>query len=628
MIRLITDNSSVAPGDEDLMEVAKQLEATETMLEVTVLGGREDSWTPLALRSSQVELVSIAAVLRELNHFVKPVEQRAKARLTLDVSPDLQIPVSFYTHIMSAKPPPLKRRSKMAAAIPAAARKTDNVISERTYHVMDDLDGEEVKPEEKVKGHKYGQSIVPMSEYDEAACMYTCERCLTVLGFATAHSIGPEHSMKQVEVLAADKGDRWAHCAFDSLVSTMAEESLVLIARHSFRKNSDPRMAVLFPVPAKGNQCATLEVQSLPFQEDIREWPYSSLPTPSAEQRDAAVALVDAMDLDAAAAAGGLEVPKGGEEPELFRPEDTYNPALRRFYEFLVHRAADPKAPVPAPAKQLLDAVDRPARIAERVSSAKLSERLKAAFVLEKVEKPTKRGKKRFWREALAEKRKEAALGEVDVTRIKVDSKKEELKDELKYEAGAGGAALPGAAHLAAPVGIDSGDPGMAASPAQPPPRVHIGSVHPERDFEHWLAYRKGGMDVVGIAVEQMQAVVRRLLEEGEDFHAKALGCLATLRRGCVKEGEASTYNAFARALRLTAVAGSGSLQERFWTRARDASLGLITDAEVPTSTVTADEARAFLLGESLAPLAAPSSSAGASAAAVMSERELEAMLD
>merc|ERR1719261_1997589 len=105
----------------------------------------------------------------------------------------------------------LKKRSRLAAAVPLEKRIeqwTDKVMLERTYHVADDPEGEEVKKEDRIKGHKYGQSIVPMSEYDEAALMYTCERTLTALGFAPASSVGPEHSLYQVEALAADRGDR------------------------------------------------------------------------------------------------------------------------------------------------------------------------------------------------------------------------------------------------------------------------------------------------------------------------------------------------------------------------------------------------------------------------------------
>ena len=65
---------------------------------------------------------------------------------------------------------------------------------------------------------------------------------------------------------------------------------------------------------------------------------------------------------------------------------------------------------------------------------------------------------------------------------------------------------------------------GESLAPAvEPPPRVHIGSVHPERDFERWLNERKtGGRDVVAPAIEQMCLVILRFAEEGEEFHGKA----------------------------------------------------------------------------------------------------------
>ena len=37
--------------------------------------------------------------------------------------------------------------------------------------------------------------------------------------------------------------------------------------------------------------------------------------------------------------------------------------------------------------------------------------------------------------------------------------------------------------------------------------QVHIGSVHPERDFERWLNERRtGGLDVVAPAIEPLAA--------------------------------------------------------------------------------------------------------------------------
>merc|ERR1712054_364811 len=112
-------------------------------------------------------------------------------------------------------------------------------------------------------------------------------------------------------------------------------------------------------------------------------------------------------------------------------------------------------------------------------------------------------------------------------------------------------------------------------------------------------------------------------------FHGKALNCLATLRRGCVREGEAAGYNEFLRRLRLKRT----KYQALLWDRvSRDAALGLVTDAEVVTSTVSSAEAKAFLAGEDTGlPSSARASSShgpaeGTGTGTALSEKDLEAM--
>ena len=88
----------------------------------------------------------------------------SKARLSLEIGPSVHIPIGIITKTTSVRLPTLKKRSKLAAAKPAAAAPGDAAASERviiehTYHVADDPDGEEVKLEDRVKGHKYGQSL-------------------------------------------------------------------------------------------------------------------------------------------------------------------------------------------------------------------------------------------------------------------------------------------------------------------------------------------------------------------------------------------------------------------------------------------------------------------------------------
>ena len=75
-----------------------------------------------------------------------------------------------------------------------------------------------------------------MSAVDEAALMYTCERTLAALCFAPISAIGPEHSTKQVETIAPDKGDPWASVALSSLIEAMIAENTILICRYCARK--------------------------------------------------------------------------------------------------------------------------------------------------------------------------------------------------------------------------------------------------------------------------------------------------------------------------------------------------------------------------------------------------------
>ncbi|CAE7667983.1 ku80 [Symbiodinium microadriaticum] len=617
-IVLITHASSAHFGDPDLLECTKQLEATDTQLSVTLVGdaGNPGPWQALTCSSPKVGLVTIPELLQQTRLYVKPVEQRAKVRLPLVLSPDMEIPVGIYSRTTRVSFPQLKKQSKMAAAIPEDSRKTDKVIMDRTYYATDDKEGEEVKKEDRVKGFKYGQNIVPMSEYDEAALAYSCERTLTTLGFAAAASISPESSMHTVDTLAADKGDPWAHYAFESLVEAMLAEQRVLIARYVYRKDSQPHMVAL--IPKKGAESAShMVIQFLPFEEDVRPWTCASLPEPTSDQRAAMSKIVDGLTLTAG--------------NEMLRPEETSNPSLARFYDFLASRAVTPGAALKPAPSELSDTILAPPASAvaqlDKVFPENDRGQLKTLFGLEKVEKAVgKGGAKRFWREAIAEKSKNSAafVGEVDTKKIKVDAftgaKKNEKKDEdedalrkVKAEDSQG----EGAGGMAVAVG--------------PPPRVHIGSVHPERDFERWLSERRtGGADVVGPAIEQMCDVILRFAEEGEEFHGKALSCMATLRRGCVREGEAASYNEFARKVRLRMTKRLALLWERV---VKDGGLGLITDTEVVTSTVTAADAKAFLEGSDVATASAVGLSATATAQqgvppTALSEKELEAMIE
>jgi len=399
----------------------------------------------------------------------------------------------------------------------------------------------------------------------------------------------------------------------------MILEKCVLIARHVPRHDAQPKMVAL--IPRTGDDYGVwLDLHYLPFTEDIREWPFASLPVPSFDQREAIDRFVSSMDLEMAAArspsssthaaalaVAGAEVHASPQE--LLRPENTYNPALWRFYNFLCARAVDPKAKVPPPSGWRCDAIQLSTVLAEQAKATMCAEALKSAFRLEKVEKPSKKVK-RYWREAILEKHREAAeLGEVDTKRIKIDSylKKDEKDELVKEECGGQPRCAP----------LDLVVPVVSAVP----PVVKVGSVHPERDFEHWLTRCASGFDVVGQAIEQMCGVIDRLADESDEHHGKALSCLTVLRRGCVQEGEAVTYNNFVKRLRTAET----KRRKSFWEKVREGSLGLITAGEVVTSPITLEESRAFLRGEEVS-FTRPSVSRDS--VVPLSERDLEAMIE
>ncbi|CAK9067551.1 X-ray repair cross-complementing protein 5 [Durusdinium trenchii] len=473
-------------------------------------------------------------------------------------------------------------------AIPSEARKSDKVLPDRTYYATpgprdvgpggfsivsdgassNDQEGEEVKKEDRVpRGGVEGG------------------RCVGAWGLTSRVVTRTESSLHSVDVVAADKGDAWAHYAFESLVeAAMLSEKRVLIARYCFRKDSQPRMVALIPKKGAGvgpwssfGQQVTLVMGNPPLPEE-----------PTAEQKAFTNSLVDALTFD----------------PQTLRPEETSNPSLARFYDFLGRRAVDPGAKLESSVAAPVLEMPEHARLAlEKVLPENERLKVKASFGLEKVEKAVGRERKRHRREDPERRihRRSGMDSAKDIKKIKVDAytgaKKTEEKEEDKaplrasledwgwldamdvdvsdgsdfvddvgnmvlyrppmankslagqnvilhtdgvktYKMKVPGVLHDNVAHkkrkmlvkgkqvhlggsrsfsfdlpVRAPAGPlrhvkgeesqeHRGDDSMAV-PVGVPPRVHIGSVNPQQDFERWLNERKtGGQDVVTPAIE------------------------------------------------------------------------------------------------------------------------------
>eukprot|EP01027_Heterolobosea_sp_BB2_P011696 GEZU01017016.1.p1 GENE.GEZU01017016.1~~GEZU01017016.1.p1 ORF type:complete len:317 (+),score=61.01 GEZU01017016.1:129-1079(+) len=102
-------------------------------------------------------VVSVAQAMSSMDTLrPKSVAQRASS-MSLEISPLLKIQVSAFSRTMVTRLPTLKKMSKVSEE--SAEPGKMEVKMERVYHSVDNPD-EQVPPEKKIKGYKYGKSIV------------------------------------------------------------------------------------------------------------------------------------------------------------------------------------------------------------------------------------------------------------------------------------------------------------------------------------------------------------------------------------------------------------------------------------------------------------------------------------
>ncbi len=68
------------------------------------------------------------------------------------------------------------------------------VALERTYHSISDPD-QEIPSDQRVKGYKYGKTLVPFSKVDESVLKYEANSCMKVIGFTSAKNVPSKPSI-------------------------------------------------------------------------------------------------------------------------------------------------------------------------------------------------------------------------------------------------------------------------------------------------------------------------------------------------------------------------------------------------------------------------------------------------
>lgn len=496
-----------------------------------------------------------------------------RSDLMLGGEEGLAIPLFSYVKTTRAKRETLKRLSKRA---PPNAEFADRAVAlNRNYYLLEDPD-KLVDEDNRVKGYRYGKTMVPFGNADEATLKYTANKELSIIGFADAASVPRRIWMSQSCMLFPAPADDAAATALSALVRALAETDRVIIARHVFRANATPKLVALFPHIKSDYEALVMQI--LPFREDVREFEFPSWTLhkefqPDENQLSAAENLIDAMDLM-----------KGGPDgdTELSRPKQVFNPSLQHLYASVVHRAREGPGPLPPLDADLAAAMEPDPFIMERAKDSI------AAF------------KDAFGGLTAEEGGGAASTG----TRRAWAGDDEDLDIDLNAEYGDAGPATKkqrtDTAGAASGVTLDN----LVAITV-----TSVGSTDPVGDFQKMLADQS--QDRVTTAIKEMQEVVRTMVSDAvtDAFLAKAEECLAALRTGCLQQDEPEAWNTFLRDCKSRWIGAKPAM----WGRVVGKGLSLIHSGESEDTDVTPEEAVAFLAAEEAAPTdaAAPAADPG-----------------
>lgn len=153
-----------------------------------------------------------------------------------------------------------------------------------------------LRPDDKVKGYKYGSQYIPMNGADETAAKVTGPPGIVVIGTWPCSEVPRHYYMDSTSVLQGHENVEEAQAAVCAFSEALRRADRVAVARFVKRENGDPTLVALVP-PRENN--GTLLVQRLPCKEDSRNFPFASLPTikarADAEGRAIVARFVDAL---------------------------------------------------------------------------------------------------------------------------------------------------------------------------------------------------------------------------------------------------------------------------------------------------------------------------------------------
>ena len=498
------------------------------------------------LQEVEGECYSFSEALPALSYFQSRHIRQTAWKCLLEITSSLQIPICSYVKMKNFT---LKQSWKKVFAKDA----DETVSTLRTYH-MNDEEETEVEKEDIVEGHRYGNTLVPMSADDKENMKYKAVKCFKILGFTNEDKIKRHHYLGDgSSFVVAEKDDESAAIALSALANAMYETNKVAIVRKVYSAAAGPRLGCLIPHIKAEYEC--LIYIELPFREDIRQFTFGSLPitddskanikhAPSADQLKAVDHLITEMDLSQSA-------DDEEEKIESLKPKLLFNPHFQRLYQCLQHRALNPDDALPELSPLIANYLKPPQEIITKCEHR--VEKIQKLFKLEEVKQKEERTGEKLFKDG-----DETEAGPV---------KKQKLDDDLE-----GGMEDITKAEV-----------------------TEVGTVTPVEDYLS-LVNRKD-VDKFEDASKQMQKRIEQIVMDsfGAQFYPKAVDCLKTLRQQCIKKMEPRLFNAYMRQFKDKLIEKG---RRDFWDEIVAENLALITKVESEESNISVEEGKKFTVDD------------------------------
>ena len=464
-----------------------------------------------------------------------------------ELTPELVLPVRIVSKVASMEGQhPIKKYSKLVEN-PDREAAIGKVDQTKSYVYQEEDQMVETSADQLIKGFYYGKMIVPFpKDIKDLICSKEVKR-LRLLAFSKARDIKRCYLISRPDVVVPhlskknSRRDIQEVKTFNALVISMIEEAKVAICRFVFRNTSPPKLMAFFPrFGAEGRK--QLVGYEMPTSENIRSFPFMSLPTSTEEQKEAIVDLIQKMDLTDVAKFGGIEP---------VQPENLRNPAASQLILNLIARFVNPQAPIALLPEEYTDLhffVEKRHQLDKQTE-----DRINAIFNLKIAQVKKVERKKLYWSDAI---------------------KKEEVRLESMGQKKA-----------------EEGDFSRPTSLMDERRLKELSLVHPISDFHSLLSNKK--TDLTLLALDLMTAAIDRLVQESikDHFFAKALDCMLELRRECIKNDEVEYFNKWLNSYKHTC-------KRDMWLLVLKNGMSIISSDENATSKHSELESRQWLLEE------------------------------